>query len=840
MLAYHWGWRQAAAASAVAIFCVYYLFIAPYVALKPLAGRALEQVLTLAIVTSFVLILVQLARTRRAEAEREASRFAALNTVGTALSSELDEQRLLRLIASTACELSAAEFAAFTLRPLDELGRPAVPAEGNLFHLAAIVGVTPEQEALFRRMPLGGEGLLAPIFRHGVPVRVADALEFAGEFQSGAPAHHGNGSSVEDAQEPNQGSGHARGLAREAAAAYAQGLAAKETLHSLGVPRGHPLVRSFLGAPLLDREGEVRGGLLLGHSLPGRFTAEDESLLVGLAAQAAVALDNARLYRAAQTRAQELDAIFESIADGVTLLDEHGQVVRENAAAHRLREATLASGTKPDAFSSIVNSSALLALHGGPAAAEGPLPGVPITVADRRGEVRNYLVSASPLRAGEAAPGVPGDRAGGTTLSPGAVVVCHDVTESRRLEEERRARAELEARRALLQTVIDQLPSGVYLARGDDARLVLANRAAETVFGAEWPHGMPMAEFLASRGVRVVGPSGVSLRPEELATVRALRTGQAIRHQQEVIRQPGGTPLPVLLNAVALDATLVSWPEDGPAERMKATRGTTDGRVEPGALVVLQDVSALKEAERLKDEFIAIAAHELRNPMAAIKGYAQMLTGRRARGAGQELAEWQLEALETIDSSTTRLVELTDDLLDVTRLQAGRLELRQAPIDLVALARRVAKRLQITAPAHTLEVSADSDAVVANVDAQRIEQVLGNLLNNAIKYSPDGGAIAIAVHACVERGVAEVSIRDQGIGIPVAQQARMFSRFARADNARQRGIGGTGLGLYLCRELVERHGGRIWFESVEGQGTMFYVNLPLAAEIDGGTLAEEH
>src|SRR5947209_10665692 len=105
-----------------------------------------------------------------------AERYAALSRVGTALMSELDEARLLHLIADTARELTGATFAAFTLRPVDEEGRPLVASEGNLFHLAAVVGVTEEQEELFRRMPLGGEGLLAPIFRHGVSVRVPDAL----------------------------------------------------------------------------------------------------------------------------------------------------------------------------------------------------------------------------------------------------------------------------------------------------------------------------------------------------------------------------------------------------------------------------------------------------------------------------------------------------------------------------------------------------------------------------------------------------------------------------------------------------------------------------------------
>lgn len=169
-------------------------------------------------------------------------RFAALSRVGTALLAERDEGRLLQLIAQTACELIGASFAAFSLRPVDESGQPLVPAEGNLFHLAAIVGVTPEQEAFFRRTPLGGEGLLAPIFRHGVSVRVADILKH--QDQTGAPVTL-----------------YERDTARDLAASYAQGDLAVEQLRSLGIPRGHMLPRSFLGAPLLDLQQHVRGGL---------------------------------------------------------------------------------------------------------------------------------------------------------------------------------------------------------------------------------------------------------------------------------------------------------------------------------------------------------------------------------------------------------------------------------------------------------------------------------------------------------------------------------------------------------------------------------------------------
>ncbi|HEU0002062.1 MAG TPA: DUF4118 domain-containing protein, partial [Ktedonobacteraceae bacterium] len=242
MLAYHWKWPLALIAAILQLFCVYFFFIAPINSFKTLDGAASTQLIVLAAAMGFVLAIVQLAVYGRNRAERAAGRFAALNRIGSALTSELDETRLLHLIAETARDLTDAGFAAFTLRPLNEMGEPLVPSEGYLFHLAAAIGVTKEQEEWFRRVPLGGEGLLAPIFHHGKPVRVGDALAFI---------HHP--ASVQGGKfRPTSAY---RNAARQAALDYAHGHLAKEGLQSMGVPRRHPTVRSFLGAPLLDRSG---------------------------------------------------------------------------------------------------------------------------------------------------------------------------------------------------------------------------------------------------------------------------------------------------------------------------------------------------------------------------------------------------------------------------------------------------------------------------------------------------------------------------------------------------------------------------------------------------------
>jgi signal transduction histidine kinase/GAF domain-containing protein len=868
-------------------------------------------------------------------------RFAALSRVGTALMSELDETRLLHLIAETACDLTGAEFAAFSLRPTDEAGQPLVPSEGNLFHLAAVVGVTEEQEALFRRMPLGGEGLLAPIFHHGVSVLVPDALVDI--------AHSTDAPAVER-----------RDAAREAAFAYAHGQLPSEELRSMGIPRGHPVVRSFLGAPLLDRDKQVRGGLLLGHTDPHRFTSEDEVLLVSLAAQAAVALENARLYRTVQMRAQELNALFESIADGVTLVDRHEQIRRENGTARQLREHLQVHPEGERILTALLHAPARSAL------ADKTVQDITVTIRERHGETKEYLVTASPLRRPTLSSGplpmsgeventgdspisgavvvwhdvterrireaervarehasqleaifeaIPDgvfvyDREGrtiqtnsvarellsrifssdlvrsspqerftqmlttddrghpfeqsplsrllaGEVLMPdqavdislrtidgqtlhtrltggpfhdgqrnllGAVLICRDVTERYRLEEiERQAHAEAENHVALLQLILDELPSSAYLVRGKDARLVLANRAATEVWGAQWPQGQPFAMFLEENGIHIFGVDGRPLELSQLATVRALHHAESVYQSQESIRHSDGTTLPVLVSAVALNVHEFYFP---PSE----TKNLGAERSEPAAIVVHQNVTALKEAERLKDEFIALAAHELRTPLAILKGFAQTLILQTARGKGPELAEWQLEALQEIDQSTARMVELTEDLLDVTRLQAGRLELYLEPKDLVSLLQRLMTRIQMTTEHHQLSLHTALPHLVVLVDLRRAEQVITNLLNNAIKYSPGGGSIEMGIQHDEKTRMALVCISDHGIGIPAHQQAHIFGRFARAENAQTYGIGGTGLGLYLCRELVERHGGRIWFESIEGQGSTFFVALPLLSE----------
>lgn len=292
---------------------------------------------------------------------------------------------------------------------------------------------------------------------------------------------------------------------------------------------------------------------------------------------------------------------------------------------------------------------------------------------------------------------------------------------------------------------------------------------------------------------------------------------------QEMIHQSSGTMLPILVNAVPLSSS--HWQSLGLSEQSSGSQPLSNR--EPLALVIHQDVRLLKEAECLKDEFIGIAAHELRQPLAVLKGMIGTLLFQTARGHGPKLADWQEEMLQDLDTATDRLVHLTNDLLDASRLQAGQLILHLTATNLVRLCQSVVERSQKIMTLHQLALHTDQPHLEAVIDPQRIEQVLSNVLTNATRYSPQGGSVTVTLrHPEDTLQEVEICVQDEGLGIPRHQQAQIFGRFVRADNVQATGIRGTGLGLYLCRTLVEQHGGRIWFESEEGKGTTFFLRLP--------------
>src|SRR5438270_7431513 len=243
----------------------------------------------------------------------------------------------------------------------------------------------------------------------------------------------------------------------------------------------------------------------------------------------------------------------------------------------------------------------------------------------------------------------------------------------------------------------------------------------------------------------------------------------------------------------------------------------------------------LQELDKLKSQFLSIASHELKTPITAMSGFVQIAVRRikRRLAAGRpNETDWKkeedtlLEQLEVVQRQTGKLARLVDELLDVSRIESGRLELRLADIDLPELIAEVMRRHQLMATKHDLRLHYDPERSLAvRGDRDHLEQVLNNLIGNAMKYSPEGGPIEVTVTRAGDQEV-EFAIADHGIGIRAAELARVFGLFYRSPDRNARDVGGMGLGLYITKEIVDRHEGRIWAESEVGKGTTFHVTLP--------------
>jgi PAS domain S-box-containing protein len=241
------------------------------------------------------------------------------------------------------------------------------------------------------------------------------------------------------------------------------------------------------------------------------------------------------------------------------------------------------------------------------------------------------------------------------------------------------------------------------------------------------------------------------------------------------------------------------------------------------AKLYTEQVEARRKVEdlsRLKDEFLSIASHELRTPVTSIKGYTQLAKMLIKEGDLGTSEEYLDIALDQID----RMSRLILELLDVSRIETGRLEIRREPIAWSQFVRDVVHRHHTAVSERRFHVSVPSDGKVVTGDRDRLEQVLGNLLENAVKYSPDGSDVTVTVE---DKGdMLLTAVCDRGIGIPADELGQVFERFHRGRQVSSTNYGGLGLGLYITKQIIERHGGSIWVESKEGQGTTFYFALP--------------
>ena len=240
-----------------------------------------------------------------------------------------------------------------------------------------------------------------------------------------------------------------------------------------------------------------------------------------------------------------------------------------------------------------------------------------------------------------------------------------------------------------------------------------------------------------------------------------------------------------------------------------------------GAVLVLHDITELRRLERVRRDFVANVSHEFKTPLTAIQGFAETLLS----GALDDL-ENRKRFVEIIREHAQRLARLTDDLLKLSRIEAGRLEIEMRPIRVEALVNSCIETARLKAETRGLQIHVDlpENAPAVRGDGAQLGEVLQNLLDNALQYTPAGGRIELKARSNGHDVI--FTVTDTGIGIPESDLERIFERFYRVDAARSREAGGTGLGLAIARHIVDAHGGRIWVESAVGQGSRFHFSIP--------------
>lgn len=371
--------------------------------------------------------------------------------------------------------------------------------------------------------------------------------------------------------------------------------------------------------------------------------------------------------------------------------------------------------------------------------------------------------------------------------------------------------------RRKLNAVVTSIGEGVILcdSRG---RLLLYNNAAMALFDRDsLPFEQLLSEMTNFYGFRDLDSS--PLATERLPMTMAL-AGESFADYR------------VLVHGASGDETVMSF--------SGAPTRNDNGAIE-GAVVVFRDVTAMQRVERAKDEFLAVAAHELRSPLAAVRSYADLLLRREQQRS--EADPRDLHGLTILTQQVSHMLRMVDNLLDVSRIDAGQLDLQIQRVNLVSLTDQVIDQQRPTAGLRELIRETSQSELWVLCDPLRIRQVITNLLTNAVKYSPSETRVVVGVRL-VERDdgdneihegsltaarsavAAMIFVRDQGNGIPPDQLNEVFKRFFRARSYRAEGLG---LGLYLSRQFVQMHRGRIWAESVEGVGSTFYFTLPLEA-----------
>lgn len=590
-------------------------------------------------------------------------------------------------------------------------------------------------------------------------------------------------------------------------------------------------LHSILGVPL-QVKGRVIGVLEVLDRRTARFSETDALLVELSAASAANAIENAGLYRDLSNARRRWEEIFQAIGHPAVILDPEHRVVAANRATLRAAGST---------ESEVLGKRCYEIFH-----TRREMPqGCPLAEMFRSGSTETvemeieafggtFLVSCTPVL----------DEWGQVQE---IIHIATDITElkeaERRLED---SRAQLERRNQAL-TILNEVTTTVSRSFSERQALedVLHRVLELTGLDAGWVWMLDdQGQTMSMAAHRGISPS----MAEHLATVNAdvawidglLREDQSliVDHVSDLPwcdpcppgpeRQYVLVSVPIQVRQQVLGVlSLLSprIPETRVYERGLLTAIGHQIGVTVENLRLLQDASemeVLRELDRLRSELIANVSHELRTPL----GLIRMLSTALLMEEVTFDAETHRQFLTGIEEETNRLEGIVDNLLDLSRMESGRLQLDRHSTDLAKLARDTAVAMEPELTGHRLACDLPDVPLIAMVDVKRLEQVLRNLLSNAIKYSPAGGTIA--VRAFQRADEITICVQDEGIGIPVDEQARIFERFYRVDNQVTRTTQGAGLGLSICKWIVETHGGQIQVQSTPGEGSRFCIVLPAA------------
>lgn len=543
-------------------------------------------------------------------------------------------------------------------------------------------------------------------------------------------------------------------------------------------PDGHDLVLNISGAPLFDAQGQVTGAVCVSRDVTERK----------------------RLERELAERAAEMESIFATQVEGVVYADSAGHIIRMNDAQRQLllsrgvdptaEHIDAWAGTTPpyDAQGRPVPRDRLpfyRALRGETIARE---EAVELHQRGRDGRDLAVRISAAPVR----------DAQGRIV---GVVSTTHDVTQQRLLEQE------LAERASQIESIFDAQVDGIILC-DTQARIIRMNTAQRQMLGldiTEEGSGFSFAQYAMRRNPRDIenrplsyeqGPMMRVLRGEILTGAQAVELRFRALDGRELIAQISGAPVRDAAGHII------------------------------GGVVAVRDITERRQLEQQQRDVLRVVAHDLMNPITGMRLYFQSQERRLRLGQPAFVPDDAL--LNALKASVTRMEHLVNDLRAVTSIEAGALSLDRRPCDLSALCRREVEVQRLLAPNRAVQFEAPEQPLQADVDEQRVGQVVANFLSNALKYSPADCPVNLTLRA--DGAIARIAVQDAGPGIPETEFARLWERFHRVEGVKaQDGAQSLGLGLYICRAIIEQHGGQVGVESELGAGSTFWCTLPLAS-----------